>query len=87
MKVRLKYDGLTQSSFFRGIIEGYTNKDPAINDYINRLKEIEQVQGTTKRKDTERLFQKGKDTTDKFGLNETDVESIFDIIAKEHPEL
>ncbi len=87
MKIRLKFDGLTQSSFFRGVVDGYVNKDPAINDFIDRLKEKEQSQGNTKRKETTRLLKKGQEVTEKFGLDDSDVESIFDIIAKEHPEI
>lgn len=87
MKIRLKFDGLSQSSFFRGVIEGYINKDSAINDFVDRLKEKESAQGAAKRKETKRLLQKGKTAVDEFGLDDIDVESIFDIIAKEHPEL
>jgi hypothetical protein len=87
MKIRLKYDGLTQSSFFRGIMEGYINKDPAINDFIDRLKEKESAQGVTKRKRTKKTLAEAEKTTALFGLDEQDVENIFDIIEKEHPEL
>jgi hypothetical protein len=87
MKLRLKYDGLTQSSFFRGMIDGYINKDPAINDFIDRLKEKEQVQGAAKREHSNRLLQEGARTKNNFGLDETELENIFDIIEKEHPEI
>ena len=87
MKIRLKYDGLTQSNFFRGIIAGYINKDPAINDFIDRLKEELGTQGARKRKQTVRLLEHGEEVSSKFGLGDADVENIFDIIEKEHPEL
>jgi len=87
MKIRLKYDGLTQSSFFRGIIQGYINKDPAISDFIDRLKEDLSVQGAAKRRQSNQLTQEGTEVSSKFGLGEAEVENIFDIIQKEHPEL
>ena len=87
MKLRLKYDGLTQSSFFRGVIDGYINKDPSINDFIDRLKETASTQGKSKRKETKKLLRKGEEVAKKFGLDENEVDSIFDIIEKEHPEL
>ena len=87
MKVRLKYDGLTQSGFFRGIVEGYINKDPAINDFIDRLKEELSTQGASKRQQSNRLTQQGEEISSKFGLGDSEVEDIFDIIQKEHPEL
>ena len=87
MKIRLKYDGLTQSSFFRGLITGYVEKDPALVDFIDRLKEELGAQGVTKRRDSKRLLDPAQEVESKFGLNEREVEDIFDIIEKENPEL
>jgi len=87
MKIRLKYDGLTQSKFFRSLVEGYINKDPAINDFIDRLKTEEETQSVAKRKKTRKMLADGEKTAALFGLNEQDLENIFDIIEKEHPEL
>ena len=87
MKIRLKYDGLTQSSFFRGVVEGYINKDPAISDFIDRLKEGLSMQGASRRQQSSRLTQQGTEAASKFGLGDAEVEDIFDIIQKEHPEL
>ena len=87
MKLRLKYDGLSQSSFFRGVVAGYINKDPSINDFVDRLKEKEMSQGTTKRKQSRKLLKQGEEVSSAFGLGEEEVENIFDIIEKEHPEL
>lgn len=87
LKIRLKYDGITQSAFFRGIMQGYIDKDPLINEFIDFLKTKEGGQGIQKRKQTRKLFEQGGDVATKFGLGDDEVESIFDIIEKEHPEL
>jgi hypothetical protein len=51
------------------------------------LKEKEQVQGAAKREHSNRLLQEGARTKNNFGLDETELENIFDIIEKEHPEI
>ena len=88
LKIRLHYDGLTQAGFFRGMVTGYLDKDPAIIDFIQRLKDTNNVQSVKKRRESNRLLEVGDETKKKFSLLEDDeVESIFDIIEKEFPEL
>tara|TARA_R100000152_G_C6701579_1_gene130993 strand:+ start:118 stop:441 length:324 start_codon:yes stop_codon:yes gene_type:complete len=88
LKIRLHYDGLTQAGFFRSMVSGYLSKDPAIMDYIQRIKETESIQSAKKRKDTNKLLEAGEETKNKFSLlGDDEVESIFDIIEKEFPEL
>jgi hypothetical protein len=88
LKIRLHYDGLTQAGFFRAMVTGYLDKDPAIIDFIQRLKNDNDIQSIKKRKGSEELLQKGEETERKFSLLENDeVESIFDMIEKEFPEL
>ncbi len=88
LKIRLHYDGLTQAGFFRGMITGYLDKDPAIIDFIQRLKDTNNVQSVKKRRESNRLLEVGDETKKKFSLLEDDeVESIFDMIEKEFPEL
>ena len=50
-----------------------------------RLKE--DSHGVTKRKKTKKMLADGERTKTLFGLDKQDVENIFDIIEKEHPEL
>ena len=88
LKIRLHYDGLTQASFFRSMVSGYLDKDPAIVDFIQRIKESKNIQSVKKRKETSKLIEAGEDTKNKFSLlGDDEVESIFDIIEKEFPEL
>ena len=88
LKIRLHYDGLTQAGFFRAMVTGYLDKDPAIIDFIQRLKNDNGIQSIKKRKGSEELLQKGEETERKFSLLEDDeVENIFDMIEKEFPEL
>ena len=88
LKVRLHYDGLTQAGFFRAMVSGYLDKDPAVLDFIKRLQEENSIHSARKRKDSNKLLQEGEEVKKKFSLlGEEEVESIFDMIEKEFPEL
>ena len=39
LKVRLQYDGMSQSEFFRSFITGYLENDKNIIDFISKYKE------------------------------------------------
>ena len=87
LKIRLQYDGLKQTEFFRCLISGYLEQDSRIIEYINDYKEQNSVQSKDKIKKSEQLLRKGREMEDKFGLREKDIESIFDLLEQEHPEL
>lgn len=87
MIVRLKHDGLTKTKFFRAILTGYLERDAAIVDFIDRLKEETDSQSKTKTRKVKQLEEDGKRNKTKFGLNEGDIQNIFDMLEKEHPDL
>ena len=79
MIVRLKHDGLTKTKFFRAILTGYLERDEAIVDFIDRLKETDEIQSRSKVTKIKQLEEKGKKAKSKFGLDEEDIKDIFDI--------
>tara|TARA_R110000796_G_scaffold109822_1_gene221212 strand:+ start:310 stop:654 length:345 start_codon:yes stop_codon:yes gene_type:complete len=87
LRVRLQYDGFTQSHFFRAMITGYLEKDDDILKYLDEYKAKHSSQGIGKRKQINKNIQLGKETKNKFALDENEIEDIFDIIAEEFPEL
>jgi hypothetical protein len=87
LRIRLRYDGMNQSHFFRTMITGYLEKDPNIMIYLDNYKAKHQIQGVNKRAASRRLLRKGEDIKDKFALEEDEIKNIFDIIAEEHPDL
>ena len=54
--IRLKHDGLTQSSFFRHIISGYINSDERILDFINDISNLSK----TRKQKSQKHIAKGK---------------------------
>ncbi len=87
MIVRLKHDGLTKTRFFRAILTGYLERDSAIVDFIERVKEENNLQSKNKTRKVKQLEEKGKQNKTKFGLDEGEIENIFDMLEKEHPDL
>ena len=87
LRIRLRYDGLNQSQFFRAIISGYLDKDDLILEYLNNYKKQNQTQSIPKRHKSKKLVEKGKKNQKDFSLTNSDINDIFDIIAEEHPDL
>jgi len=87
LKIRLHYDGLTQSAFFRGLVSGYLAQDEDLMSYIDTLKEQTKVQSASKKNKIKSLSQAREETIDKFALKDSEIESIFDILEEEGPEL
>ena len=88
LKIRLKYDSLTQAEFFRSFITGYLEKDTRIMAYIDNYKQENQKKYSKKnakiRKDDNK---KAEDLLHKFGIEDIELENIFDLIEEEFPDL
>jgi len=85
--IRLKHDGVTKTRFFRAILLGYLEGDTAIVDFVERLKEKDNLQSKNKSTKVKKLEEMGSQNKNKFGLNDGDIQNIFDMLEKEHPDL
>ena len=81
--LKLRHDGVTQSKFFRAMIAGYIDNDDRIQSYIDEIK----PQNKKKKARSKKLRNEGKQKMEDFGLNDGEIENIFDLIEEEHPEL
>ena len=89
-RIRLGYDGMTQSEFFRAMISGYLEQDRDLLDYgekYKREKKRKKRQGKNSLKKNRDLYEKGQQTRRKFALDDDVIESIFDLMEEEHPDL
>ena len=87
LKIRLHYDGLTQTDFFCGIINGYIEGDENLILYINKLKESYGKHGRGRRLASKKLQELGKENKNKFALSEKEVENIYDTLEKEYSDI
>ena len=81
--VKLKSDGITQAKFFRSLITGYLNGDDRLVEFVRENGKLS-IQRKNK---IQKLEEKGKAIVQELGLDEEQVEDIFDMIAEEFPDL
>jgi hypothetical protein len=86
-KVQLQYDSLTQAAFFRGVLSAYLNKDNTFMNFISELKSSLGSQSKPQIKKVKKNLQEASITSRQFALEDDEVENIFDILEKEHPDL
>ena len=82
LRIRLQHDSLAQSHFFRSIITGYLRQDEDIMNFVDKLKASKKSV-----KDDRELIKVGKDTLRTLDLDSSEIESIFDILEQENPDL
>ena len=87
LRIRLHYDGIKQSDFFRGCIEAYLNQDSEFEDFIEILKSKKSKLSKNKQTKSKKLKEKGKELVSKLALNSGEIENIFDMIEEEHEGL
>tara|TARA_R110000796_G_scaffold28176_1_gene77262 strand:- start:2347 stop:2691 length:345 start_codon:yes stop_codon:yes gene_type:complete len=87
LRIRLHYDGFYQGEFFRDIVTGYLTGDDNIIAYVEKIKEEKRKYSKGKLKKGKSLREKGKEIEKQFALKEDELESIFDIIEQEFPDL
>ena len=89
LKVKLKSYGITQSEFIRGCISGLINDDEQFLPYFFKLlEEKSYIKSSKKRNKNKEMISKGLNTLrEDFTIGETEIENIFDIIEKDHPDL
>jgi len=80
---KLRVDGLTQSQFHRAMVEGYLSDDGDLLAFLNGYKKKHTVQGQRKRSIVDGMKRRTADIRRKFGIDEGDIESIFDIIEED----
>lgn len=87
LKIRLQHDSLKQSEFFRVVVTAYIEKDELFLEFINEYKEQSKTQSKERIEKSKKSIEKGREMEKKFNLKEDEKENIFDLIAKEHPDL
>ena len=87
LRVRLQYDGLKQSEFFRGVVTAYLEKEENFMKFLNEHITEHKVQSENKKNKIKKMDKKEKEVKSKFALDEGEIDSIFDLLEEEHPEL
>lgn len=86
-KIRMQHHTLTQSEFLRACVEAVVQKDPMMEMFIDDYKEKNNKQSKAQRAKIKKENEKSDELLNDFGIGDGDIDNIFDIIAKEHPEI
>ena len=62
-------------------------KDPMMEMFIDDHKEKNNKQSKKQRGQIKKDSEKSEELLNDFGIGEGDIDNIFDLIAKEHPEI
>ena len=87
LRLRLRYDGLTQLEFFQSLVSGYIEKDPRIIDFFVDVKRSLAKQGKAKINKSHSIFERGELNKKLFKLTDEESDEIFDIIAEEFTDI
>ena len=81
--VRLRHDGITQSSFFRHLIGAYIKGDERLQGLVEEISS----QSKNRQSKSRKLKNTGKQNLKDHALNDGEIENIFDLIEQEYPKL
>ena len=87
LKIRLRYDGLTQLQFFQSILTGYIEKDPRIMEFFLDVKRSLAKQGKVKVSKSHSIYERGELNKALFKLTDEESDEIFDLIAEEFSDI
>ena len=86
-KIRVQHHSLTQSELLRACVQAVVDKDPLMEMFIADYKDRSNVQSKNQRSKIKKDLDKSEEILNDFGFGDNEIDSIFDIIAKEHPEI
>jgi len=81
-KIKLHRDGLTQVMFFNSIVQAYVNDEPALLEWVQETR-ASLIKNKSRSNKLIREENAAAMTASDFGLTDSDIENIFDIIAEE----
>ena len=85
--LRLRHNSLTQSEFFKAIIEAVNSDDDLILSFIRDYALSKQKLNKQRITKNRKMITEGKQLSRDFSLSDNEVEDVFDLIAEEFPEL
>ena len=85
-KIRIKYDSLTQSSFFQEILRLYLISDPDFLLTLEKIKTNKAKMGKSKVTKSIKEINKGRELMKSLSLTESEKSSLFDLIENEEHE-
>ena len=87
LKAKLQYHGMTQASFFRAVVTGLIDNDELFLKFLLAHKQENNIQSKRQQKVVANEEAEAKAVEKSFSLKNEEIDNIFDLIEKEHPDL
>jgi len=87
LKIRLNYLGISMSEFVRVCGDGLMNQHPIMEQFMDHYRETSEKFSKKAAKKAKKDREDSNKTMEDLGLDFDDIESIFDIIEEDHPEI
>ena len=86
-RASLEKHNMTMSEFLRACCNAITEDDKDMLSFIDSFKESSEKHTKRNRKITKKDLKIGDSILNDLGIGEEDIESLFDFIADQHPEI
>ena len=87
LRIKLRFDDITKFWFFNEYIKAYLIDDPDLAPFIAKIKESSMLSRKFRLKKHKEIKKKEQDIINRFGLNQDEIEDIFDIIEREEGDI
>jgi hypothetical protein len=86
-KAALSTHQISMSEFLRACCNAVAEDNPLMNDFIAHHKETSEKHSKRNNNIIKKDREKGEALLADFGIGDDEIESLFDIIADQHPEI
>jgi 3-deoxy-D-arabino-heptulosonate 7-phosphate (DAHP) synthase len=86
-RTSLEKHNMTMSEFLRACCEAVSEDDRDMITFLDSYKEKSEKHSKTKTKILQKDLRKSDNLLEDLGIGEDDIESLFDFIADQHPEI
>lgn len=80
--IKIRHENVGWKRFFGLLIDGYVDDDPDLMRYVDRY--MSSIRSKTRTKKLEKEREKVEETIKIFGLDENEIEDIYDILEEEY---
>ncbi len=82
MKIRLKYDAMGQSQFFKSLMALYLDNDPEMVKVVEKIKQKDKIMSKAKIKSAAKEISRGHALLKDLALTKSEIDDLFDLLEE-----
>ena len=86
-KASLGKHQLSMSEFLRACCQAGSEENPLMINFVDHYKDLSDNHSKKNNNIIKKDREKGESLLEDFGINDEDIENLFDLIADQHPEI